>query len=381
MPRTSEGAPRPPRADRLAEGRGWSGFPPGPTVVGLRGSRTTTEESMAAAVRAPVVVSISACTHRTYALSWGADEADRLRLPLRVMVAMGRSTRRTPTGVARPRVDHRDPETSAVPLGQAIALVKTRHPHLEVSTLPTAEDFPSVLRKQTRGAAAFVFETKRAHRTPAPCTQAGAVGFRVLTRAMCPVVILPAPGRALVRPYFVVGADLGWDGRRHSAAALHHAFERAALQDAELRVLHVWHPPVLGVLDERAALRECRRLLAETVACLRTLHPTVHVRHSVLRGPVAAVLTKESAHSLGLIVGCPRRGGAVRLPFRSIVARVLRQAQCPVIVVPRAGTYPHPHRWSRVGRLARLSRKAVGRCIRLPARAARLRPGDPTRPG
>ncbi|MGW6530361.1 universal stress protein [Streptomyces venezuelae] len=271
-------------------------------------------------------------------------------------------------------MDRRVAQTPAVPLGQTIALVKARHPHLEVSTLLTAEDFTSVLREQTRGAATFVLETKRAHRTPAPCTHADALGFGVLTRALCPVVILPVRGRALIRPRFVVGVELGWDGRRHHAAALHHAFERAALQDAELRVLHVWHPPVLGVLDERAAMRECRRLLAETVACLQTLHPTVNVRHSVLRGPVAAVLTEESAHSLGLIVGGPRRSGALRPPFRSIAARALRQARCPVIVVPRAGTYPHPQRWSRVVRLGHLSKKAVGRCIRLPDRVARLRP-------
>ncbi|WP_306334080.1 universal stress protein [Streptomyces sp. KL118A] len=187
------------------------------------------------------------------------------------------------------------------------------------------------------------------------------------------MVFLPVPECAPRRPYFVVGADLGRDGRVHSAAALHHAFERAAQQGAELRVLHVWRPPVLGVLDERAALRECRLLLADTVACLQTLHPTVNVHHSVLRGPVATVLTTESAQSLGLIVGFRRRGGAPCPAVGSVVARALRQAQCPVVVVPQAGRYAHPPRWSRISRLARLGRKAVGRGIRLPARTgARL---------
>ncbi|WP_157868892.1 universal stress protein [Streptomyces atriruber] len=181
------------------------------------------------------------------------------------------------------------------------------------------------------------------------------------------------PEHAPRRPYFVVGADLGWDGRHHSAAALHHAFERAAQQGAELRVLHVWHPPVLGVLDERAALRECRRLLTDTVACLQTLHPTVNVRHSVLRGSVATVLAAESAQSLGLIVGFRRCSGAPRPIVGSVAARALREAQCPVIVVPQAGMYEHPRRWSRVSRLACLGRKAVGRCICLPVRSgARL---------
>ncbi|WAL99647.1 universal stress protein [Streptomyces sp. Je 1-369] len=356
---------------------------------------------MPAAPRAPVVVGIGADTSCEGALAWGADEADRLSLPLRVIVALGHPARRSPPASPRPRAGRRAQDPPEVPVGQALAFVKTRLPHLEVSARLAPDDLAPVLGEQARTAATLVFDSRRANRRTALFT-GSTVRFSVFAHAKCPVVVLPVPEGDRGRPYFVVGADLDRDGRRHSAAALHHAFERAARQDAELRVLHVWHPPVLGVLDERAALRECRRMLADTVAGLQTLHPAVHVRHAVLRGPVAEVLTEESARSLGLIVGIRRRGGASRLPAGSVVIRALPRARCPVIAVPRTGTYAHPEGRSRVSRpahpgrcgrhldrlrrlshvvrpsrLRRLGRRAVRRRVRLLARVARLLPSRP----
>ncbi|GHF37383.1 hypothetical protein GCM10018783_02160 [Streptomyces griseosporeus] len=81
------------------------------------------------------------------------------------------------------------------------------------------------------------------------------------------------------------------------------AFEEAALRGALLRALYVWHPPLPGVLDEDAAVRECHRVLAETVAGPTATRPEVELHHDVVRGHPVQVLTTASEHALGPVVG------------------------------------------------------------------------------
>ncbi|MGW6268415.1 universal stress protein [Streptomyces sp. NPDC055060] len=327
---------------------------------------------MTAAERTPIVIGLAADPSRRVALEWGADEAFRRRLPLRLVLARGRPADGQLSAAARRRADRRvgaPRGTAEGAVREAVAFVRDRHPCLDVSTL-LADDAPVVvLREQSRSAAAVVVGSRP------PAGRGGAfaappVALPVIRHAACPVVVVREP--AVTRhapPYIVVGVDVGWDGRRHPAAAVVHALDAAARCGAAVRVLYVWHPPLLGVLDERAALRECRVLLADMVAGWRTTRPDVDLRHAVLRGDPARMLARESAHALALVVGAGGHGP--RNLSGPVVARVLRHVPCPVVAVPRPVTYLRPLGRPGAARLVRGARTAVGRYARRLPRARR----------
>ena len=118
------------------------------------------------------------------------------------------------------------------------------------------------------------------------------VALPLTAHAPCPVVVVREPEHTAQQPaYFVVGVD----GSEHAAAAVDVAFEAAALRGAQLRALYVWHPPVLGVLDENAAVQERGRVLSETVAGRTAAHPDVELHHEVVRGHPVQALTHASS--------------------------------------------------------------------------------------
>jgi nucleotide-binding universal stress UspA family protein len=293
---------------------------------------------MAASGRAPIVVGVApGLTHRA-ALAWGADEASRRRAPLHLLLAQGRPEGSTPRRhLHGGGTFHERRRLAECALRDAAAFVADRHPRLEVCALPAADDPVPLLRREARTAGTVVLGARRAGTRKGPFTSAS-VALPVIAHAACPVVVVRGPGQdAAPSRHFVVGVDVGVDGRRHSAAAVDHAFAEAALHRATLRVLYVWHPPLLGVMDEHAALRECRELLSEMVENRRAAYRDVEVHHDVVRGRPAQVLARESAHALGLVVGVRGNGGLTGVLPGSVVHGVLHRARCPVVAVPRRG--------------------------------------------
>ena len=239
----------------------------------------------------------------------------------------------TTTGEARPsweewnRTLH---EASTESLKEAVAFVESRRPTVEVSTV-LAEGEPAwVLREEARDASLVVvgswhLSTRREMFTSA------SVALPLSAHAPCPVVAVPEPEHITQEPaYFVVGVD----GSPHAAAAVDWAFDEAALRGAVLRALYVWHPPLLGVRDEDTAVRECRRVLSETVAGRTATHPEVELHHEVVLGHPVRVLTEASEHALGLVVGTRGHGGFTGMLLGSVSQGVLHHAHCPVITVP-----------------------------------------------
>ncbi|MFF4585694.1 universal stress protein [Streptomyces sp. NPDC001388] len=280
--------------------------------------------------RGPIVVGVDPDPSKRLALAWAVDEADRRGLPVRLVHAQGVPTGGYRSGEVRPsweewnRTLH---EEGAELLKGSVAFVESRRPSVEVSTV-LAEGEPAwVLREEARNASLVVvgswhLSTRRELFTSA------AVALPLTAHAPCPVVVVPEPEHITQEPaYFVVGVD----GSAHAAAAVDLAFDEAALRGAALRALYVWHPPLLGALDEDAALRECRRVLSETVAGRTATHPEVELHHEVVRGHPVGVLTEASEHALGLVVGTRGHGGFTGMLLGS---GVLHHAHCPVITVP-----------------------------------------------
>ncbi|MEU4654601.1 universal stress protein [Streptomyces sp. NPDC023723] len=155
-------------------------------------------------------------------------------------------------------------EAAAPVLREAMVSVRTRHPRLDVRALSTGDDPVAVLREHARTAATVVLGTERAGTRR---TRAGpdSVVSRIIAHADCPVVVVNDTVPVGRPDRLVVGVDIALEGRRHAATAVDHAVEEAARRGIGLRAVHVWRPPFLGVLDEWAAVRECRGLLAALV--------------------------------------------------------------------------------------------------------------------
>ncbi|GAA3504282.1 MULTISPECIES: universal stress protein [Streptomyces] len=282
--------------------------------------------------RRPIVVGVDPDPSKRLALAWAADEADRRRLPLRLVHAQGVPTGGYRSGETRPSWEEWNQalhELGDQVLEEAVAFVRSRHPEVEVSTL-LAEGEPAwVLRQEARGAALVVVGSWHLSRRRE--MSSSSVILPLTAHAPCPVAVVPEPEHVTQQPaYFVVGVD----GSPHAAAAVDVAFEEAALRGAHLRALYVWHPPLLGVLDEDAAVRECRRVLSETVAGRTATYPDVELHHEVVRGHPVQVLAEASEHALGLVVGTRGRGGFTGMLLGSVSQGVLHHAGCPVITVP-----------------------------------------------
>ncbi|WP_328835160.1 universal stress protein [Streptomyces europaeiscabiei] len=283
--------------------------------------------------REPIVVGVDPDPPKRLALAWAADEAERRGLPVRLVHAQGVPTGGYRSGETLPsweqwnRTLH---EAGAEVLKEAVAFVESRRPTVEVSTV-LAEGEPAwVLREEARNASMVVvgswhLSTRREMFTSA------SVALPLSAHAPCPVVVVPEPEHITQEPaYFVVGVD----GSPHAAAAVDVAFEEAALRGAALRALYVWHPPLRGVLDEDTAVRECRRVLSETVAGRTARYPEVELHHEVVLGHPVRVLTEASEHALGLVVGTRGHGGFTGMLLGSVSQGVLHHAHCPVITVP-----------------------------------------------
>ncbi|MGC4914068.1 universal stress protein [Streptomyces albogriseolus] len=282
--------------------------------------------------RRPIVVGVDPDPSKRLALAWAADEADRRHLPLRLVHAQGVPTGGYRSGETRPSWEEWNQalhELGDQVLKEAVAFVRSRHPAVEVSTL-LAEGEPAwVLRQEARGAALVVVGSWHLSRRRE--MSSSSVILPLTAHAPCPVAVVPEPEHVTQQPaYFVVGVD----GSPHAAAAVDVAFEEAALRGAHLRALYVWHPPLLGVLDEDAAVRECRRVLSETVAGRTATYPDVELHHEVVRGHPVQVLAEASEHALGLVVGTRGRGGFTGMLLGSVSQGVLHHAGCPVITVP-----------------------------------------------
>jgi nucleotide-binding universal stress UspA family protein len=119
--------------------------------------------------------------------------------------------------------------------------------------------------------------------------------------------------------------------------ALHRARAMAEASGASLRVLTVVAPPVAlpgGVGYAPIEPLEPEKLLEEGV---REAGTAVAVDGRRLDGPPAATLAQACEDGVDLLVAGSRGyGPAMRVLLGSVSSRLIAEALCPVLVVPRA---------------------------------------------
>ncbi|MER5398907.1 universal stress protein [Streptomyces sp. NPDC002599] len=283
------------------------------------------------------------------AADWAAREAERQRLPLRLVhagtpqrVAARVPDVDVPAGCARSALDR-----AAIQLSYA-------HPALDILARHTEAPAVPALLAAAAESQTLVVGSRGHTGHPAPAGfLAGSVALAVAAAAERPVVLvregeLPQDERAFtsgdvlpgIVPYRPV--VLGLDLEDPAGQLVGHAFETAAVRSAPLLVVHAWTPPPdddrvpaepsatvasPGGAHDRETAR--RHALSDTLRPWRAEFPDTPVSEEVVHGRPADMLLRASTGSGLLIVG--RRAGEC---LGRAARTVIRQVTCPVVVVP-----------------------------------------------
>lgn len=171
----------------------------------------------------------------------------------------------------------------------------------------------------------------------------GAVG-RTLLGSVAEEVLHGAPCAVAVAPRGYAGAGHGpfgliavaYDGTPEARAALYRGRALAEASRASLRVLTVVAPPVAmpgGVGYAPAEPADPEEVLAEAV---RVVGPSVTVEGRKLDGPPAPTLAQACEDGVDLLItGSRGYGPVMRTLLGSTSSRLIAEAPCPVLVVPR----------------------------------------------
>lgn len=167
----------------------------------------------------------------------------------------------------------------------------------------------AVLRLECRTAALVVLGPS----DPAHHRAADSVVEHLAARARCPVMVAHLT-RQTGGPVLV-----GVDGSADSAAAVRFAAFEAAARETDLITVHVGR----GEGDGDAPL-------AGALATIRRAAPQVKVEQRWVRGDPREALVSESAAAQLVVVGAR---GQVRTLLGAVSYGLLRNAQCPVVIV------------------------------------------------
>ena len=282
-----------------------------------------------------IVVGYDGSDHADQALTWAAQEAARLRSPLRIVHV----ARHVPDAYV---LADQHLDVTAQLGNQVLAVGAERayavDPNLDITTqLEVRESVAAVLTEASTHASLLVVGSRG--RGGFAGLLLGSVGIAVAAHAYCPVVVVR--GRAAeasdagVRPVVV-----GVDGSATSVRAVDLAFDRASRLGVPLVAVHAWELPAMAgpvpgwEVEEVEELQMAEKaLLSESLAGHAERYPDVEVRPLVRRGASAHVVLAAADNAELLVVGSRGRGGFRGLLLGSVSQAALHHATCPVLVV------------------------------------------------
>ena len=179
------------------------------------------------------------------------------------------------------------------------------------------------------------------HRSTIGRILVGGTGERLLSGASAPVAVAPAGYTAGGRGIQMVGC--GFDGSQEAQRALAWAAALAQAASAHLRVMSVYEPTLPTSLAVGGGLatgsindvlrRERQEELAQAVAAL---DPAIDASEKLLEGDARELLARESGELDLLVVGSRGYGPWRAVLLGSVSSALVRSAQSPLVVVPRA---------------------------------------------
>ena len=134
---------------------------------------------------------------------------------------------------------------------------------------------------------------------------------------------------------------VGIDGSDSSMVALRWAADEAQLRQATLAVVHAWTDSSVGAgthasafsVDLDQAQQDAQSTLDDLLDTA-ALSPDVRIERHVLMGPAATVLLDVAVAADLLVVGSRGRGGVAGLLLGSVSHACMKDATCPVVVIP-----------------------------------------------
>jgi nucleotide-binding universal stress UspA family protein len=288
----------------------------------------------------PVVVGIDGSDESNRAISYGAWEASRRHVPLRLVLAYQPTPIWGPATLKPTDYVQRQPWVDEL-LNRAEKQVSEDYPDLPVEVAAINSIPAGMLVDESRRASLVVVGTRAAGGLAGHLH--GSVAIQVATHSSAPVVAVrggsvndhPVPAGAPV----VVGLD----GSDVSAAAMTFAVEQAIARHVEVRVVFAWDIERVHNVGELSpqtfsiheAQQTAERLLAEAVAGWSERYPelTIVERPVFDRDPVKALVAEGIGAGL-IVVGSRGHGGFLGLRLGSTVDGLIRYAPAPIAVVP-----------------------------------------------
>ncbi|TDE59732.1 universal stress protein [Nonomuraea mesophila] len=277
-----------------------------------------------------IIVGVDGSMASRAAVEWAADDAFRMRVPLRIVhavdpgpYAIGRYSK-----IALPELLWSEGRSI---LTEAEALVRERRPAVEVTTRVVEGGPAVVLREQAEDATEVVMGSRGLGGFAGALL--GSVSTHVAGHARCPVVVLRGESRP-ARGEVVVGVD----DAPQNEPALAYAFRQAELRDAALRAVHAWQLPVHAyapVIDyDMDQIRTAQhQVVRDRLAALAQSHPEVKIIEDTRSTHPVDALTGASENADLLVVGSHGRGILGSMLLGSVSRGVLHHARCPVAVV------------------------------------------------
>lgn len=234
-----------------------------------------------------------------------------------------------------------NPDFESVMHGNANDLVENEldRAGVEAHAVALADGSPAhALHKAARWHDSHLIVVGSDHHGPIGRVLAGDVTLGTLRDAHCPVVV--APRRYAERAEAIRTIGVGYDGSPESHAAALLARDLAVAGHAQLEVISVLQPPRPGgskltydpywTEDAEAIREEAQHQLDELLAELGDV-----AGGEVVVGDPADELTYAASGFDLLVTGARGHGPVRRAMLGSTSSRLVHQAPCPVIVLPR----------------------------------------------
>ncbi len=289
--------------------------------------------------RRTVVVGVDGSDSALRAVRWGAAEAGRRGVPLRLVIAFawvsdgaaghhghGERYREILLDAARGKlVDAAVVAEKAVPGGNVEQQLIVGSPI-------------AVLAEEARRAQVLVLGDRGLSRIEGLLV--GSVAVALAAHAPCPVVVVRGAEAAHAATAPVV---VGVDGSATSDAAVAFAFESAAARHTGLVAVHCWsdmsfEPEIAALVYDRDAVEAGERtLLSGRLAGWPEKYPEVDIAQLVIREGAATGLLAQAVRAQLVVVGSRGHGDFAGWVLGSVSNALLHRSPCPVAVVRQGG--------------------------------------------